>query len=176
MSDRMDGPAPQRAGAGPEITGERSVSNYTGSPASKFLSRVSTVKETAPGEWICSCPGPLHDRGDRNPSLSLKEEQDGTLLVHCYAGCETDSIMTALRLELSDLYPEPISKHKSPLSQFQRKRHGQARDALRAIRYEILITRVAAGMIRNGEALDDDALDRLATAEYRIAKAAEVGA
>ena len=84
-------------------------SNYSGSPASKFLSRVSSVKETGPGEWICSCPGPLHDRGDRNPSLTLKETQDGTLLVHCYAGCGTDSIMAALGLELRDLYPEPLA-------------------------------------------------------------------
>ena len=157
-----------------EITGKRSTADYTGSPASKFLSRVSTAKETGPGEWICSCPGPLHDRGDRNPSLTLKETQDGTLLAHCFAGCSVDSIMAALGLELRDLYAEPIATHKAPLSQFQRKRHGQALDALKAIRHEILVTRVAAGMIRNGEALDDDALDRLATAEYRIAKASEI--
>lgn len=174
MSDRMDGPAPQRAGTGPKIVGKRSGSHYTGSPARKFLSRVSSAKETGPGEWICSCPGPLHDRGDRNPSLSLKEQQDGTLLVHCLAGCETAEVLAAVGLDLRDLYPEPLSHYKAPLSKFQRKRHGQAMDALRAIRHEVLIASVAAGMIRNGEALDDDAIDRLVTAEYRIKKAAEV--
>ncbi|OJW47444.1 MAG: hypothetical protein BGO67_08435 [Alphaproteobacteria bacterium 41-28] len=43
--------------------------------------------------WSCLCPA--HD--DHNPSFSLSLRENGTLLVHCYAGCSFLDIMFALR-------------------------------------------------------------------------------
>ncbi|MEJ5385314.1 MAG: AAA family ATPase [Fimbriimonadales bacterium] len=45
-----------------------------------------------------SCPVPGHGkkRGDRNPSLSLTETPDGTLLVHCKAGCSQEAVWRTL--------------------------------------------------------------------------------
>jgi DNA primase len=42
--------------------------------------------------WIVCCPA--HE--DNNPSLSISE-QDGTVLVHCHAGCEQDAVVEALK-------------------------------------------------------------------------------
>ena len=41
--------------------------------------------------WMACCPA--HD--DRNPSLGLRDA-DGTVLVHCYAGCEQAAVIAAL--------------------------------------------------------------------------------
>jgi putative DNA primase/helicase len=46
-----------------------------------------------PSGWIARCPA--HE--DRNPSLSLKDGEDGRILVHCHAGCEQTAVIGALR-------------------------------------------------------------------------------
>jgi hypothetical protein len=47
---------------------------------------------------------PAHD--DRNnPSLSLKAE-DGRLLLHCFAGCQPEDIVSEMGLEMKDLFVE----------------------------------------------------------------------
>ena len=51
---------------------------------------------------MCFCPA--HD--DRNsPSLSLKAE-NGTLLLHCFAGCHPEDIVTKIGLGMKDLFSE----------------------------------------------------------------------
>ena len=42
--------------------------------------------------WIARCPA--HD--DRHPSLSIAED-NGTLLVHCFAGCSQESVLGSLK-------------------------------------------------------------------------------
>jgi putative DNA primase/helicase len=60
--------------------------------------RALNGKPTGSG-FLCSCPLPTHGkgRGDKNPSLSIAESPDGSLLVHCKAGCDSRDIFTALR-------------------------------------------------------------------------------
>jgi hypothetical protein len=50
------------------------------------------------GGWLVSCPCPNHGngRGDRNPSLSVSDGDDGRLLVRCFAGCQFPDIIDAL--------------------------------------------------------------------------------
>ena len=51
---------------------------------------------------ICFCPA--HD--DRtNPSLSLKAE-NGRLLLHCFAGCRPEVIVSEIGLQMKDLFVE----------------------------------------------------------------------
>jgi 5S rRNA maturation endonuclease (ribonuclease M5) len=45
---------------------------------------------------------PAHD--DRNPSLSVSEGEDGTVLMFCHAGCEIQEIMDALELPMTALF------------------------------------------------------------------------
>ena len=45
------------------------------------------------GHWIARCPA--HD--DRKPSLSIREADDGKVLVKCFAGCEQALVIAALR-------------------------------------------------------------------------------
>lgn len=51
-------------------------------------------------QWMCTCP--THD--DRNPSLSVKEGDDGRVLLKCFAGCSVDAVAGALGLEMRELF------------------------------------------------------------------------
>jgi hypothetical protein len=55
--------------------------------------------------WVAFCPHHELDGQKHSPSLSVKAGQDGRILVHCFAGCSTERIITALGLQLSDLMP-----------------------------------------------------------------------
>ncbi len=48
--------------------------------------------------WIARCPAPGHGRGrgDRNPSLSLRDDGDW-VLVYCHSGCEQGDVIATLR-------------------------------------------------------------------------------
>jgi len=52
---------------------------------------------------------PAHD--DHNPSLSVKRGDDGRVLVHCHAGCSTESVVDALSLTMADLAPPSDECH-----------------------------------------------------------------
>jgi len=49
--------------------------------------------------WLVSCPCPNHGklRGDRSPSLSVADGDDGRLLLTCFAGCDFISILDELK-------------------------------------------------------------------------------
>jgi hypothetical protein len=65
-------------------------------PTAAEIADILGGKTQADG-YMCRCPGPLHRNGDRNPSLSVKDGCNGRPLFHCFAGCEYDEIVTALR-------------------------------------------------------------------------------
>jgi 5S rRNA maturation endonuclease (ribonuclease M5) len=69
-------------------------------PVRLVLSNVRSVKKTTDG-WMARCPA----HNDTNPSLSIAEAPDGRVLVHCFAGCATDDVLTELGLTLGDLFP-----------------------------------------------------------------------
>jgi hypothetical protein len=52
--------------------------------------------------WKAKCPS--HD--DNSPSLSVSAGDDGRALLHCFAGCDAETITTALGLKMVDLMPE----------------------------------------------------------------------
>jgi len=51
-------------------------------------------------EWKANCP--VH--ADRDPSLSISEGADGRALLKCWAGCETNDVLTAIGLKPRDLF------------------------------------------------------------------------
>lgn len=57
--------------------------------------------------WMVCCPA--HE--DRTPSLSITE-RDGKLLFKCFAGCEQQAVVTALRKR--GLWPDPETPYRPP--------------------------------------------------------------
>ena len=45
------------------------------------------------GGWIARCPS----HHDREPSLSIRDADDGKVLVRCHAGCDQEQVIAALR-------------------------------------------------------------------------------
>ncbi|MGH9257154.1 MAG: hypothetical protein ACRD3C_21560 [Vicinamibacterales bacterium] len=78
------------------------------------------------GGWMAICPE--HD--DRARSLSLRLGDDGRLLVNCFAGCRTRTVIAALDLEFRDLFPPPTSDRSTIRT--RRRPRGSALDQARA--------------------------------------------
>lgn len=74
-------------------------------PVQTVLDRLERVRPT-PNGWRACCPGPDHDRGDKNPSLDIAEGDDGRVLLDCKSGhCNVADICEALNLRIVDLFP-----------------------------------------------------------------------
>jgi hypothetical protein len=74
-----------------------------------ILSRLHSVKQTAPNKWLAKCPA----HPDRSPSLSIKLADD-RILIHCFAGCGVQSVLDAVGLDMADLFPDRISYPGTP--------------------------------------------------------------
>ena len=65
----------------------------------QILDRLRGVRKIGEKKWTAQCPA--HD--DKNPSLSICECDNGTVLVYCFAGCDFKSILAAVCMKSSDL-------------------------------------------------------------------------
>lgn len=64
--------------------------------------RSHSKKTNGKGMWQC----PAHE--DTNPSLSIKYER-GKVLLKCFAGCESKTIVESIGLDLADLFDHPVT-------------------------------------------------------------------
>lgn len=135
-----------------------------------LLHRLEKVKATGPGKWMARCPA--HE--DRSPSLAIKES-DGTILLHCFAGCSVEDVAGAIGVEMIALFP-PTDKREwigteKPLK-FGAVRFS-AIDALRCLAGEGSILLLLACDMAEGKVLSPDDHDRLTTALGRLNAAME---
>lgn len=136
----------------------------TTSPAEKFLSRVQAQKYKAGADHgVFKCPA----HGDKRASASWRELPDGRLLVHCFAGCSAEEILSSISLTLSDLYPECNPEHGK-----HERRPFLATDALRCVSFECLVVSAAASSLATGTPLSSVDRDRLLLASERLISAA----
>jgi DNA primase len=126
-----------------------------------FLSRCDKVKQTGKGTWLARCPG--HEDG--RPSLSVREVDDGRVLLHCFAGCSVGDVLGAVGLEFDALFPDKPIEHAKAVS-----RPFPAADVLRALDEEAWVVIVSAIKLRN-EGLDAEEHERLFVAAERIQEA-----
>ena len=79
----------------------------------ELLQGLQRVRSTGADKWQACCPA--HD--DRQASLSIGLTPDGKILLHCFASCSTESILAALHLPASALFPpkdSPASRAPGP--------------------------------------------------------------
>jgi hypothetical protein len=67
----------------------------------RILDRLDGVRRTGV-RAMARCP--VHE--DRTPSLSVRRIE-GSVLIHCHAGCHVDDVLAAVGLVKADLYDEP---------------------------------------------------------------------
>lgn len=70
-----------------------------------ILSHFDKVRATSKNNsYNCLCPA--HD--DKNASLSIKICDDGRVLMHCFAGCDIQNILSSVGLTLDDIVPQRV--------------------------------------------------------------------
>ena len=131
--------------------------------AATLLRNLEEVRETAPGQWLARCPA--HE--DRRPRLSIRELDDCTLLIKCFAGCAAPDIVAAVGLELRDLFPARLNHHRAPT-----RSRIPASDVLNAINHEAYVVDVVASDLIEHREIDEATWQRLALAVSRIRGAA----
>jgi hypothetical protein len=124
-----------------------------------ILSRLNKVRNTSKdNEFSAICPS----HSDKSPSLSIKQLQDGRILIHCFAGCEPNQILGSIGLSFEDLFPEKLGDFKPQKKPFN-SNHG-----LNMIGYESTIILTCAGFLREGKELSEANFSRLVEAVSRI--------
>ena len=63
-----------------------------------LLERLDGVRQIGDSKWMAKCPA--HD--DMGPSLSVRDTGERTL-IHCFAGCHAEDILTAVGLTWQDI-------------------------------------------------------------------------
>ena len=66
--------------------------------AEQIAKALGNAKKTG-GGWLASCPLPTHGQGngDKNPSLSISDGEDGKPLFKCHGGCDQQDVFEAIR-------------------------------------------------------------------------------
>ena len=133
--------------------------------ADALLDQLDGVRQVGAGRWIAKCPG--HD--DSHPSLSIRELDDGRVLVHDFAGCAIGEVLAAVGLTFDDLFPPRTDAHRAK----GERRPFPASDVLRAVAREALIVAVAASRVGNGGKLFEEDRKRLLLASSRLTAAVQ---
>lgn len=74
-------------------------------PIDRVLGSLKNVQPCGDGHSAL-CPA----HADGSSSLSIGEDDDGTVAVFCHAGCETESVLEAIGLEFADLFPTGLDR------------------------------------------------------------------
>jgi hypothetical protein len=126
-----------------------------------FLDRLEG-KRTGADRGIARCPG--HE--DRRASLSVRELDDGRVLIHCFAGCSVEEILAGAGLTFDALFPERAIDHKVK----GERKPFRAGALVRALGHELLIALIVLSDVAEGRSIDDANRARAAEARGRIMK------
>lgn len=135
--------------------------------AARLLDRLECVQQRAPGRWLARCPA----HPDRSPSLSIRELEDGRLLVHDFGGCEVGDVLEAVGLTLSDLFPQSLRRLRVEGGHGSTMLHIPARDLLEIISAETSVVVILAADLLDGRVIGATDWQRLALAAARIHRA-----
>ena len=127
----------------------------------KLISRLDGVKETRRGQYIARCPA--HEDG--SPSLAIKDGDEGRVILHCFAGCETEDVLNAIGLTFADVMPERIGTEHS-----YKRMHKpfDVRQVLATLDHESLVVAIIGADFLEHKEIDVDTWGRLGAAVQRI--------
>ncbi|MBV2134067.1 virulence-associated protein E [Pseudomonas sp. MAP12] len=124
------------------------------SPIDLVLSRLDGVKPTGRGKWMARTP----TRKDKTPSLSIRELDDGRVLLKDFGGDDTPDVLAAIGLTFSDLYPDSV------------RRPARCRPNSTAVEVERRIVTYGTSLLEQGSKLPQSDLERLEVARRRLAQ------
>ena len=133
--------------------------------ASTLLEKLEGVRNTGPSKWISRCPS----HADKSPSLAVRECDDGTVLIHCFAECQPLEILQAVGLELRDLFPERLNHSTEP-----KRKPFDPMQVLRCVADEVQIVACLTADILNDKPISMMDFERVQLASERLWSAVEV--
>jgi hypothetical protein len=101
--------------------------------------------------------------------LSIRELDDGRVLVYDFAGCEVGDVLAAVGLTLGDLFERRLGDLQPTHSQVP------ARDRLEIIDHEVTVAALIVADVLKDRAADEAQWKRLAEACVRIGRARDHG-
>ena len=132
--------------------------------ADALITKLSKVRSNGRGSW--SACRPAHD--DKHPSLAIREEADGRVLVHCFAGCDIESILNAVGLDFDALFTDQVVSNRIPPQRWN------PHHVLAAVSHELTIAYIVLSDVRRGVDVSDADLLRFDLAVLRIGAAEEM--
>lgn len=129
-----------------------------------LLSRLPWSKKTGPDRWIARSP----TRPDKHPSITIRELHDGRVLLHDHGGDSVEEILTAIGMEMADLFP-PRPQSPGSGHSHRERRPFDPLDVLKVLDFEVQIVQVYAADTLAGRPIQD--YDRLRLAVERITDA-----
>ena len=111
-----------------------------------LLGKLERVKQVSPNRWVASSP----TRVDTTPSLSIRLTEDNRILMHDFGGSSVHEILSAVGMEITDLFPPRDEKvHAGKPT----KERIAAIDLIKHLHPDLRLVLVAARMCVNGETI-----------------------
>lgn len=128
-----------------------------------LLNRLERVRRMGDNRWIACCPA----HGDRHPSLNIRLTDDDTILLVCRSGgCSAHDIVSAVGMNMTDLFPK-TDRHHAP----RQKYPFSAREILAAMVPESFCIALIGKQMSQGITPDEKTLQTLLKAVERISAA-----
>jgi len=143
---------------------------HAASPINLLLGRLDNPRKYGQG-YRAACPA--HE-GTSRSSLSIREADDGRVLLHCFAGCGVINVVQSLGLETKDLFERSITANmtfEEKVRIRQLAKQSQWKAAIKSLPLEIRIIEFAAVDLANGRPLSEPDRQRLILASKRIRSA-----
>ncbi len=140
---------------------------YSVSKLNTFLSHLDGVHKSGNG-YRAKCPA---HGGDNDSILSIREAENGGLLIHCWHGCETKEVLDSIGLTWADIMPERLTHHAPPEKVRKWREDATHRDwtaSMKDALYECYIVQITGEVEANGEQLSSKWRDRRKLAIKRI--------
>ena len=147
-------------------TNSNSNRSRPASNAEALLSRLDGVKRTGPDRWSGRCPA--HD--DNSPSLSVRETEEGRLLVRCFAGCTFENIIAAAGVDVSAMFPP---RPPRPEGYGPERRPFLPSDVFEVARIDVAVVFLIGCDLHKHKAISEQDYERLLRAYSRLERIAE---
>ena len=120
--------------------------------ANTLLARLDSVRPAGRGRWRAKCPA---HSGDNPTALSIRETDDGAVLLKCHAhDCTKENIASAVGIDLADLFP----RRDMPAGQFAKKgiaKPWRVGDVIAAYKHEATVAVVILQDVEKGKPFSD---------------------
>jgi hypothetical protein len=134
--------------------------------AQRLIDGLQGVQQVGPDRWRAICPAHASRNGTR--SLSIRQLDDGTVLLNCFAGCEVSDVLDKAGVMVADLFPH---RHRAPFPPraAQRPNHWHAaREAVKTLEFEALVLALFAEDVGAGKPISAADARRCLDAAQRI--------